>query len=182
MYRPDDEGSYQPDEFLLRQRAALMAYAKRLIETKGVTSVTPEDVVNAVFVKLLEAPGHLPRQDGEHGMLRYVLRMVSNVVIDAARKEGRHGSDALDVDAVEDVAMLVATTGCVTRADQVRWIERWVERLPEKYRAILQLSMRYGLTPEEIGERLGIPARVVSRRLRRVLQRLREKLRDWRDD
>lgn len=161
---------------LLELQPALESYERRLIDSRGLRSSASGDAVRAVFARVLAEPAQLPHHDGESGVRRYIVKMITNEVCDTLRREGRDRVQAVDPAELHEYAELLATTGPVTRADQVRALEQLIHALPDKYRDIMELAFHEGLEFEELGGLLGVERRVVRRRYERAGELLQRKL------
>lgn len=133
------------------------------------SSVDAADVVQEVFVRLLERRGRL---DEVRKPRPYLLRVTRSVSIDRHRRLRRHrAAERLDQD------LLVAEAGDPDRRLDAARLGRWLQRLPVKQRSVLYLRFFAELGYAEIGRVLGIPTftaasrcRLATRRLRRWLQ------------
>ncbi len=176
MSEPDGDSSASIHALLLALQPTLEIYERRLVEARGLRSVDAGDAVRAVFARVLAKPDQLPHHDGASGLRRYIVRMVTNEVLDTQRREGRNRARAVDPLELHEHAELLASTGPVTRADQVQVLEQLIRALPDKYREIMELAFHEGLKFEEIGGLLGVERRVVRRRYERARALLQRRL------
>lgn len=176
MSESEEELRSSLEALLIELQPALETYERRLVDARGLRTAAAGDAVRTVFARVLAKPAQLPHHDGASGVRRYIVRMVTNEVRDTLRREGRDRARAVDPVELHEYAELLATTGPVTRDDQVRVLEQLIRALPDKYREIMELAFHEGLQFEEIGGLLGVERRVVRRRYERARTLLQRKL------
>jgi RNA polymerase sigma-70 factor (ECF subfamily) len=141
-----------------RHGPGLLLYARSLLGRKHMA----EDVLQQVFMKLLEQKS-IPEEPRP-----YLFRAVRNVALNLMRSESRQ-VDLADIEPwfeapEKDHAAQVALT-----------VE--LMRIPEEQRQVLVLHIWGGLSFEEIGNVLAIPANTAASRYRYALQKLRAAMR-----
>ncbi|MGA8299388.1 MAG: RNA polymerase sigma factor [Terriglobales bacterium] len=128
----------------------------------GMDFAAAEDVVQQVFLKLLEGNVSMPQMPAP-----YLYRAVRNAGLNYRRKAQR------EVNLPDDDQWLVATGG---RPDEVLAVQRALRELPEEQRETVFLKIWGGLTLQEIGELLEIPINTAASRYRYAIEKLREHL------
>lgn len=144
------------------------------------------DVAQEAFVRVHE---HLSRFEEEGAFGRWVLRIASNLSIDALRRERRGRRDAL-----EDVAEAALAEGgegvlatalganpqeTALRRELADQMEKALATLPDAHRTILVLRELEGLSYEEIAGRLGVPKGTVMSRLFHARKKMQAALQEY---
>lgn len=130
---------------------------RRLTATLG-AFIDVEDVVQESFVRLGRYEG-----DSVRHPKALLLRIASNLVMDAKRRSARRGVVHLPLEEARDV---VAPVG--DPADLLD-LKTAIMGLPPKLRDTLLLARFTPLTNEEIAERLGVSTKTVEWRISRAL-------------
>jgi len=160
-------------------RERLAAYAERRVAAfvsrrMGASDrrwVESQDVVQQCVLEVLGRLGTLPPDAGEKQLVARLIRTAESRILDLHRKYRREiGASILSTGF--DPAGSVESTGPVTRADEVRFIESVLDELPEKYSAIVRARIIDGESFVHIGKRLRIPPDTARRRFDRIVDRV----------
>ncbi|MFZ3341252.1 MAG: RNA polymerase sigma factor [Terriglobales bacterium] len=138
--------------------AALAAY----VCCRGLDFAAAEDVVQHVFLKLLEGEYASPRTP-----LAYLYRAVRNASLNLRRDSRR------EVGMPEDESWLV---GGDAGREEALAVQAALRELPEEQREAVFLKVWGGMTLQEIADVLEIPMNTVASRYRYALEKLRERL------
>lgn len=128
----------------------------------GLDFAAAEDVVQQVFMKLLQGSVSMPQMP-----VPYLYRAVRNAALNYQRNAQR------EVGLPDDEQWMVATGG---RPDEVLAVQAALRELPEEQRETVFLKIWGGMTLQEIGELLEIPINTAASRYRYALDKLRERL------
>jgi RNA polymerase sigma-70 factor, ECF subfamily len=138
--------------------AALAAYGSCC----GLDFAAAEDVVQQVFLKLLEGRTPMPEKP-----LAYLYRAARNTSLNR-RRDFRH-----EVEMPADETWLV---GHDRSREEVLAVQAALRDLPEEQRETVFLKVWGGMTLQEIAGVLEIPMNTVASRYRYALDKLRERL------
>jgi RNA polymerase sigma-70 factor, ECF subfamily len=143
-------------ELFAEYEAALRRYGLRLAGDAD----EADDLVAETFMR---AYTHLAQLGGLAPYQRkaWLYRVLKNHFIDMRRASQREQTLMAQLAWAENLA----STGS---------LEDLPNPIPEKYRRLLQMHYTLGMSSEEIGARLGVPAATVRSRLRLALQQLRK--------
>lgn len=136
-----------------------------------------EDCVQETFLRLY---AYRDRYRADRGSFRaFLYRLGRNVAIDSHRRGRRSRGQVPYEEASErELADDDPTPGLGLALD----LRAALEQLPERLRAVIQLSVHEGLSHAEIADILAIPLGTVKSRLHHALSRLREALQEARHD
>ena len=139
--------------------AKLRRYAIRLARDVD----QADDLMQETFIR---AMGHLELlgQLNHHQCQAWLYRVLKNVFLDVQRAQQRE--QALVEQLTQETPVAGDPWSEIMSADLF-------ERIPERYRELLQKRYLLGMTSEEIGRELGIPAATVRSRLHLAIKRLR---------
>jgi RNA polymerase sigma-70 factor, ECF subfamily len=138
--------------------AALAAYGC----CRGLDFAAAEDMVQQVFLKLLEGRVAIPEKP-----LAYLYRAVRNTSFNRRRDFRR------EVELPADEAWLVGGDG---RREEALAVQEALGDLPEEQRETVFLKVWGGMTLQEIAGVLEVPMNTVASRYRYALDKLRERL------
>jgi len=141
-----------------RHGPALLAYARSFVADAGLA----EDLVQQVFVKLLEGETATPEVPGA-----YLYRAVRNAALNA-RRNGLRESE-LDPES----AWFVHRGG---DREAALSLQAALMELPEEQREVVMMRVWSGMTLEEIAATTGAPLNTVASRYRYALEKLRHRL------
>lgn len=151
-FQGGDAGAFEA--LVGRHQGALLRHARVLLGTVGAA----EDVVQDVFLKLVQKPPVLPREApddtgvaGAH-LASWLHRVTRNACMDFMRAEARRSRRE------EEAAPREATTGgldAVEARDTHAAVERSIEKLPQDQREVLLLRLLNHRSYREIAEITG---------------------------
>ncbi len=162
-----------------RHQHVLLGHARALVGEGG----AHEDVVQEVYLKLLERPPELPPEvsgnaDAERAHLRSWLHKVTrNQCMDALRAESRRRSREEEA-AASEVAPSRSTAGAelVEQRDTRAAVERSLQALPNEQREVLVLRLLGDRSYKEIaeitGKKIGTVGWLISEGLKSLSERL----------
>lgn len=151
------------EEYITRVVEQYSPMLLRLALTRVNCTADAEDVVQEVFLKLIDAR---PRfRDGDHERA-WLIRATINRAIDLRRAAA---SDVLPLEDAEEAA---------AKAPEAPELLSAVQALPEKYSTIIHLYYYEGYNIWEIAKLLGLPAPTVGTRLSRGRAKLKELLKE----
>jgi RNA polymerase sigma-70 factor (ECF subfamily) len=151
-------------EVLLAHAGFVRALARGLLRDEAAV----EDVVQETLTRALERGPR--RREALASWLRTVVR---NIAFKSHRARARREAREADVAKPE---ALPDTTDLLVRDAALRDLTAAVLDLPEQAREAVMLRYFDGLSPQAIGERLGLPSGTVRMRLHRALVALRRRL------
>jgi RNA polymerase sigma-70 factor, ECF subfamily len=131
-----------------------------------------EDIVQEVFLKVLEKKDSLKLDDG---MRSYIYRSCYNAALNYLNQQKKfrnEGSESLKIaghDSAENTLNFLEAEQQISKA---------VEALPPKTKLVFTMSRFEDLSYKEIAERLDISIKSVEKHMGIALQRLRESLRE----
>lgn len=134
----------------------------------------PDDAVEATQDAYLKAWRGLKGFRGEAQFSTWLYRVASNTAISKLRSRKRRRDREVGVEALD---ALVAPGGTEERASvliDVQRLEGALRVLPEHYRAAIVLRDVYGMSIEEVAERLGISETAAKVRVHRGRKKLKE--------
>lgn len=156
----DDERAFR--EVVARHGAALRGYALRWLG--GAMQAQADDLVQEVFIRALQAAPRWQAQGIKFSTWAY--RVMSRLVIDAARRHKHHATLALDqvmepMDESED-----AQTQLINQ-QRLAALHQAIATLPERQRQVMMLTYGSGLPNSEVAQVLGISIEAVEAALSR---------------
>lgn len=149
------------------------------------------DVAQTAFVRAYDS---LHRLRDEQAFLKWIYRIVVNIVRDRAKAAHRKpwvsfqnllrpNRDAEEsAEPVEFADRSLAPERIAMRDAHSHALQRAIAALPLEFREVLTLHHLQNLDVKQIAEVLGIPEGTVKSRLGRARQRLREALHEWLDE
>jgi RNA polymerase sigma-70 factor (ECF subfamily) len=111
----------------------------------------------------------------------YLYTVASNLVKEHALLEQRQAK-RVDFDAADVQQRLGELPSLESELESTQMVERLsavIERLPHRWRTALILQNRYGLTYQQIGERLGVSSSMVKKYLAQALGQCRRDMGQW---
>lgn len=126
------------------------------------------DMVQETFIKTWE---YLAAGKEVKNIRAFLYRVATNLLIDHSRKKKE-----LSLDELKEQGFDPVTKDAREPLDfmEVQVVLRALKKLPEIYRETVTMRYLQDLTPEEIGEILGLPANTVSVRIHRGIEQLRK--------
>jgi RNA polymerase sigma factor (sigma-70 family) len=153
-------------------RRALQAYFHRRIRAKS----DAPDLAQEVYLRLLRVSDPEAIDDPQ----RYMYTVARNLVKEHAALEQRH-SNQLDCD-LASLGQPLGEPALDSQLEDVQTIEHLeaaLEQLPARWRTALILQYRYGLTYQEIADRLGVSSNMIKKYLAQGLGHCRRHMARW---
>jgi len=183
--REGEHGAF--DALFDRHYGRVYGFAFRLTHS----AADSEDIAQQAFVR---AYGALSRIEDGQALLRWLYRVVVNLVRDRAKRQARkpwvsfwdlrprpaEGGSAAEPPEFADPGL--DPHGIALREARSRALDRAIARLPLDQREVIALHHLEGMEVREISALLGVPEGTVKSRLGRARQRLREDLAEWLDE
>ena len=145
-----------------RHGPALLAYARSFLADAAMA----EDVVQQVFMKLLQGRATLPDAPAA-----YLYRAVRNAALNT-RRNGRHS------------APLDERSAWFEHRDSDREaalaLQAALAELPEEQREVVMMRVWSGMSLQEVAEATGVSPNTAASRYRYALEKLRERLKPYR--
>jgi len=158
------------ERLFARHRDALQSFFQRRLRSKSDAA----DLAQEVYVRMLRVPD----PDGIRNPEAYLYTVAANLLKESAAADRRRGLNSSLEEA--DVAQLVDT---FRAAEEQVDVDRRVARLREvlkqlspKCCAAVVLQYRYGLSYQEIAERLGVSPHMVKKYLGQALGHCRRRM------
>jgi RNA polymerase sigma factor (sigma-70 family) len=133
-------------------------------------STTPEDIVQEMYLKLLENPDMLSRIEYKTNEVNtfYIFSIIRSKIVDAHRKESRESYDELQFDPIES-----PDTSEFAYQDLMESIKRTIDTMGDYDQMLLELHFVYKLSMRDIEERTGIPLHSIFNRLKNIKQTIK---------
>ena len=161
------------EKLFAEHRRALQAYFYRRIRIKS----DAPDLAQEVYVRMLR----INDAEAIRNPQLYLYTVASNLVKEHAllerRQAGRIDMDARSVQ--EQLADLPSLDSQLTAGQRAGQLREALEQLPARWRTAVILQYRYGLTYEEIADRLGVSSNMVKKYLAQALGRCRRHMARW---
>lgn len=164
----------QFEKLALEQLDLLYRIARRLARDPG----RAEDLVQETYLRAIRAQEGFDLQP--HGIRPWLLRIMHNVHVSRAEREGRQPS-AIEEDQLESSTRGVSPPPYdpATFDGMDQQLVRAIESLTPEYQVVLLLWAVDELSYKEIAQAVGIPIGTVMSRLHRARQKLSEQLRTY---
>jgi RNA polymerase sigma factor (sigma-70 family) len=133
-------------------------------------SATPEDIVQEMYLKLLENPDMLSRIEYKTNEVNtfYIFSIIRSKIVDAHRKESRESYDELQFDPIES-----PDTSEFAYQDLMESIKKTIDTMGDYDQMLLELHFVYKLSMRDIEERTGIPLHSIFNRLKNIKQTIK---------
>jgi RNA polymerase sigma factor (sigma-70 family) len=133
-------------------------------------SATPEDIVQEMYLKLLENPDMLSRIEYKTNEVNtfYIFSIIRSKIVDAHRKESRESYDELQFDPIES-----PDTSEFAYQDLMESIKITIDTMGDYDQMLLELHFVYKLSMRDIEERTGIPLHSIFNRLKNIKQTIK---------
>jgi RNA polymerase sigma factor (sigma-70 family) len=151
------------EKLFAEHRRALQAYFYRRIRTKSDAA----DLAQEVYLRMLRVSDTEAIRDPQ----RYLYTVASNLVKEHAVLDQRQ-ANAMDIDETSvqrQLGELPAPDSQLDASQQADRLCSALEQLPVRWRTALILKYRYGLTYEEIADRLDVSSSMVKKYLAQAL-------------
>ena len=161
------------EKLFAQHRRALQAYFYRRIRTKS----DAPDLAQEVYVRMLRVSD----TEAIRNPQLYLYTVASNLVKEHAVRDRRQAS-RLDIDDASvqqrlgELPSLDSQLDSSQTADRLRSV---LDQLPVKWRTAVILQYRYGLTYQEIADRLGVSSNMVKKYLAQALGHCRRRMAQW---
>jgi len=161
------------EKLFAEHRRALQAYIYRRIRTKA----DAPDLAQEVYARMLRVSD----TEAIRNPQLYLFTVASNLVKEHAVLEQRQARclDFEEATVQERLGALPSLDGELEASDMAARLGAALERLPKRWRTALILQYRYGLTYQEIADRLGVSANMVKKYLAQGLGRCRRHMARW---
>jgi RNA polymerase sigma factor (sigma-70 family) len=133
-------------------------------------SATPEDIVQEMYLKLLENPDMLSRIEYKTNEVNtfYIFSIIRSKIVDAHRKESRESYDELQFDPIES-----PDKSEFAYQDLMESIKITIDTMGDYDQMLLELHFVYKLSMRDIEERTGIPLHSIFNRLKNIKQTIK---------
>jgi RNA polymerase sigma factor (sigma-70 family) len=161
------------EKLFAEHRRALQAYFYRRIRTKS----DAPDLAQEVYVRMLRVSD----VEAIRNPQLYLYTVASNLVKEHAVLERRQAG-RLDLDETSVEQRLGELPPLDSQLEGSQLIQRLgaaLEQLPARWRTALILKFRYGLTYQEIADRLGVSSTMVKKYLAQGLGHCRHRMAQW---
>jgi RNA polymerase sigma factor (sigma-70 family) len=161
---------YLVERLFAEQYAALLAYFHR--RTRARTDAA--DLAQEVYLRMLRVNDVEAIQSPQ----RYLFTVASNLLKENAELERRRGS-SVELEAASAERQMQELPNFEHDVDTARRVERLrvvLEQLTPKCRAAVVLQYRYGLSYQEIADRLGVSPHMVKKYLTQALMHCRGRM------
>ncbi len=161
------------EKLFAEHRRALQAYFYRRIKTKS----DAPDLAQEVYVRMLRVSD----TDAIRNPQLYLYTVASNLVKEHAVVDRRQSSQ-LDLDVMSVQQQLGELPSLDSQLDASQMVIRLrsvLEQLPVRWRTAVILQYRYGLTYEQIADRLGVSSNMVKKYLAQGLGHCRRRMARW---
>jgi len=158
------------DRLFAQHRTALQAFFHRRIRVKS----DAPDLAQEVYVRMLQVRD----TDAIRNPELYLYAVASNLAKEHAVLDRRQAS-GIDIDEVivqKQLAQLPAFDGQLDANQRMTRLRVVLALLPPKCRAAVILQYRYGLSYQEIADRLGVSSHMVKKYLAQALGHCRRRM------
>ena len=161
------------EKLFAEHRGALQRYFYRRIRTKSDAA----DLAQEVYARMLRVSD----TEAIRNPQLYLYTVASNLVKEHAVREQRLAArPELDESSVEErLGELPSLDSQLESTQLIEQLGTVLERLPARWRMALILQYRYGLTYQEIAERLGVSSNMVKKYLAQGLGHCRRQMAQW---
>jgi RNA polymerase sigma factor (sigma-70 family) len=166
-----------PENFWNKRLSVYQAALHRYFRRRGSRAEEAEDLAQEVYLRLLRA------DEREHRHIEnaqaYLFTVAANLLRERAVLAARAGPVvALDETRTDFAGPDAAPEETLYARTRERRLWAVVDGLPPRYRAVLLMHYRYGLTYHEIGDRVGVTAHTVKKYVSHALVLCRRALKD----
>jgi RNA polymerase sigma factor (sigma-70 family) len=161
------------ERLFAQHRRALQAYFYRRIRTKS----DAPDLAQEVYVRMLRVSD----TEAIRNPQLYLYTVASNLVKEHVVQDRRQAS-SLDIDDAsvqQRLGELPSLDSELDASQTAGHLQSVLEQLPVKWRTAVILQYRYGLTYQEIADRLGVSSNMVKKYLAQALGQCRRRMAQW---
>jgi RNA polymerase sigma factor (sigma-70 family) len=161
------------EKLFAEHRRALQAYFYRRIRSKA----DAPDLAQEVYVRMLRVSD----PEAIRNPQLYLYTVASNLVKEHSVLDRRQGGrlDIDDVSVQQRLGDLPSLDSQLEASEMATRLGATLEQLPARWRTALILQYRYGLTYQEIADRLGVSASMVKKYLAQGLGHCRRHMARW---
>jgi RNA polymerase sigma factor (sigma-70 family) len=161
------------EKLFAEHRRALQAYFYRRIRSKA----DAPDLAQEVYVRMLRVSD----PEAIRNPQLYLYTVASNLVKEHSVLDRRQGGrlDIDDVSVQQRLGDLPSLDSQLEASEIATRLSATLEQLPGRWRTALILQYRYGLTYQEIADRLGVSANMVKKYLAQGLGHCRRHMARW---
>jgi RNA polymerase sigma-70 factor, ECF subfamily len=141
----------------------LLPRLRRFVQSRPHGLDSTEDLIQETYLRALT---HLHQWQPGTRLDSWMFRIAQNLWIDHARAEKVRG-DAVDIRLIDDLLVCDGRSVVESRL-ALRDLRRDIAQLSKRQRRVISLVCEYGLSYEETGKILGLPAGTVMSRLARA--------------
>ena len=164
-----DSGAHQ--HLVASHGPVLRRYLRRRMGSRLLRSVSVADLVQEVFLRVFRAMPSMPADASERLLRSWIYRHADWVLANHGNEARDHRGESAAAANGSEVAGAGSSTGRVTHADQVAWLQELLARLDPPYRNVVRLRLQ-GLEFGVIGARLGMAEEAVRQRWSRIVKGL----------
>jgi RNA polymerase sigma-70 factor (ECF subfamily) len=161
------------EKLFAEHRGAVQRYIYRRVRAK----CDAPDLAQEVYVRMLLVDD----SEAIRNPQLYLYTVASNLVKEHAAREQRRATPLeLDEASIEErLGELPPLDRQAEGTQMVEHLTKALEQLPDRWRTALLLQYRYGLTYQEIGERLGVSSNMIKKYLAQGLSHCRRQMAQW---
>lgn len=149
-----------------RYHRQCFSFSLRILAAEG----DAEEAVQETFVRVWRSAGQYDRSKA--GVGSWILSITRNLCIDELRRRRRRAPEMPPSDRALEVADLERTDVTAERAILGGQVREALQTLSSEQRSAIELVYFHGLSSQEVGNVLGVPAPTVRSRLRLGLLKL----------
>jgi len=161
------------EKLFAEHRGALQRYIYRRIRSKA----DAPDLAQEVYIRMLR----LSDTEAIRNPQMYLYTVASNLMKEHAQREHRSAihPELADSRVEELLGELPPLDSQLETEQLIAHLGRAIRQLPGRWRTAIILQYRYGLTYQEIAERLGVSSNMVKKYLAQGLGRCRRQMAEW---